>query len=734
MPYINTVSGYDPSTSSIYTFKGINKLRRGYSGEFEDMVNMSTLEYPCAAPRGSRAEAAKAPGSIQAAAAPDVQYTDTISGFTGIAGGGFYYDGVLKSGSAALSDSMTWQIARMRNLYVLNGYDAENRTHAMYYYNVDTDEFDYMHDSMTDLIVTTGKDDTGNYISLYTYEYSAVYNHSVTLADGTVIKNSDFFNKYYSGLALPSVNVFEKRYKVDGNGENVLDEDGLKIPASTSDYKEKFTVGDRIIISGFPSADISVGQVWYYNKSEEKVYPQTGYDIHYNNVVNTDLLRTMSGLDKYQIVIAIVDGFSTEKISVAVSGTTCYRHKMYVRLYNKNGDEVDFDTLVQSASGERDIYVSGISISKLYHSFDNIAIHNNRVWGTLPNGEEIYASTADDVFDYSTVSETYGTPLYVRLASDRPGVFTGLCEYNTDLLAFKESSFVVIIGDDAGNYTQSVTSGIGCIDPRSIAVTPSGVIFLSYNGFYLYNGSRSPALLSSKLNNKFVSAVAGFDGNIYYAFAQDRSGNKMLLTYDLRYSLWHIQDSIFAVAPAPAELTDEEKKLEELFRDKLLSEGSSIVVDLSSTLDVCGMFMFKGDFYIADKCSNKILLCNSESDEEVNWSFTSVRSYTNALDNKSLTELWIRAEVSDGAWFKVETAADNKDFVVHTYLGNPPGEHVYRIPVRFDPGTTYRYRISGVGKVVFYEIEAHIKNDGRKYKDTDPQTSKTKLDKVNKMY
>ncbi|MGM9937148.1 MAG: hypothetical protein ACI38A_07365, partial [Candidatus Ornithomonoglobus sp.] len=166
----------------------------------------------------------------------------------------------------------------------------------------------------------------------------------------------------------------------------------------------------------------------------------------------------------------------------------------------------------------------------------------------------------------------------------------------------------------------------------------------------------------------------------------------------------------------------------------LLSEGSRIVVDLSSTLDVCGMFMFKGDFYISDKFSNSILLCNSESDEEVNWSFTSVRSYTNALDNKSLTELWIRAEVSDGAWFKVETAADNKDFVVHNYLGNPPGEHVYRIPVRFDPGTTYRYRISGVGKVVFYEIEAHIKNDGRKYKDTDPQTSKTKLDKVNKMY
>ncbi|MGM9936780.1 MAG: hypothetical protein ACI38A_05500, partial [Candidatus Ornithomonoglobus sp.] len=583
MSYINTVSGYDPSTSSIYTFKGIDKLRRGYSGEFEDMVNMSTLEYPCAAPRGPRAEAAKAPGAIQAVAAPDVQYSDTVSGFTGIAGCGFYYDGALKSGSAVLSDSMTWQIARMQNLYVMNGYDAENRTHAMYYYNVDTDEFDYMHDSMTDLIVTTGKDDTGNYIMAARYFYNAVQKYSITLTDGTIINNSDYFSKY--GNILSSLNIFEKRYKTDANGNNVLDNNGVKIPASTSDYKERFTVGDRIVISGFPAADKSVGQVWYYDTNNEIVVPLNGYDVCYNSTVNTDIIRTMDSLDNKHIVTAIVDGFST-RASSSVGGSTTYLHKMYVKLYNKNGDEVDFKDLIEKGAGVHNIYVSGISISKLYHSFDNIAIHNNRVWGTLPNGEEIYASTSDDVFDYSTISETYGTPLYVRLASDRPGKFTGLCEYNTDLLAFKESSFVVIIGDDAGNYTQSVTSGIGCIDPRSIAVTPSGVIFLSYNGFYLYNGSRSPALLSSKLNNKFVSAVAGFDGNIYYAFAQDRAGNKMLLTYDLRYSLWHIQDSIPAVAPAPAELTDEEKKLEELFKDKLLSEGSSIVVDLSSTLDV----------------------------------------------------------------------------------------------------------------------------------------------------
>ncbi len=737
MSYINTVSGYDPSTSSIYTFKGLNRQRRGYAGELEDMVNMSTLEYPCAAPRGSRSVAAEAPGAICAVAAPDVQYTDKVDAFTGIAAGGFYYDGELKSGSYVLAAGMTWQIVRMSNLYVMNGYDAETKTHAMYYYNIDTDEFDYMYDVMTDLIVTLGKDDTGNYMELYDFRYSAVDEYSAALPDGSVIKNSDFFSKYYSGMSLPYVNVFEKRYKTDDNGDYELDGDGVKQSASTADYKEKFTVGDRIVISGFPSAAESAGQVWYYNKVDDVVVGQTGYDVSRNNIVNTDVIRKTSGLDNYSIVSAVVAGFSTEKDPVTIQQFDHYIHRMYVKLYNKNGDQIDFDELVGASplthGNNYNIYVSGVSVARLYHTFDNIAVHNNRVWGTIPSGDEIYASASDDPFDYSTVSETYLTPLYARLASDRPGPFTGLCEYNTDLVAFKESSFSVVIGDSSGNYTQSVTSGIGCIDARSIAVTQSGVIFLSYNGFYLYNGSRSPSLLSAKLNTKFVSAIAGFDGNLYYAFATDKAGNKMLLTYDLRYSLWHIQDSIPVVSDEDAD-GNEDEITDPVFL-KAESEKSDLVVDLSSELDVAGMFMFKGDFYIADKPTGYILLCNSETSENLSWSFTSVKSYTNALDQKAVTELWIRADVSSGAWCKVETAADDKDFVVHDYFGgHPPGDHVYRVPVRFDPGATYRYRISGVGKIVFYEIELHITNDGRKYKSADAQAAKTKSDKAKFLY
>lgn len=148
----------------------------------------------------------------------------------------------------------------------------------------------------------------------------------------------------------------------------------------------------------------------------------------------------------------------------------------------------------------------------------------------------------------------------------------------------------------------------------------------------------------------------------------------------MRYSTWHIQDDIEAV----------------------------------------GFFPFKGEFYIADKDSI-YRIDDDTSNEIVEWEFTAYRTHDNTLNMKALDEVWIRAEVADGAYFTVYTDMDNLGFVEHTTF-NKPGLNIYRCQVRTLSGSYYRYKIVGKGNVVFYEIELQKSSDGRKYMEKENTT------------
>ena len=117
----NLIEGKKPYTGNIYSFYGLDRKRKGADGEFEDMYNMSSDEYPCLSPRKARKKAFDVPGTIAAAAAPDPVNVSEMTGFTGIAGGSFYYNGAKKNG-ASFADTYSWEIVRMGNLYIINGF------------------------------------------------------------------------------------------------------------------------------------------------------------------------------------------------------------------------------------------------------------------------------------------------------------------------------------------------------------------------------------------------------------------------------------------------------------------------------------------------------------------------------------------------------------------------------------------------------------------------------------
>lgn len=630
-----------PSPSSAYNFYGLNRLKRASRGEFSDMKNMSAVEYPCAAPRPSR-RAAVNMESIQAVCAPDSAKVKELTHFTGIAGGVFYYDGAAKSGDNKLGDEYKWSVIRMGSMYVINGYcpDADNGSKSiMYYYDTDTDVFDYGSKTMEDLILTSGTGSKGNYLATFRFGFDAVVDYKVTDESGKIIAdNSLFFDKYASasGTTLPSANIFE----------------------------QVFDVGEEVTIDGFPDRESNIGQVWIYMGTNDEVVPQTAQDFHYNNTVDSDIIRDPQDIDRYTITSAVVKGFDTS--SVIISGVKAYIHYIYFDLYNSSGDSLDFDNMALSSGT---CYCSGARLMRRTRQFNHITAHHNRIWGTLPNGNMIYASASDDAFSFS--SSDVVSRYAARIVSDTPGAFTGICEYGSEVVAFKEDSITVIYGSNAANYSASVIEGVGCIDPDSIAVTPDGVIFLAYHGFYIYSGG-VPQCISSKLNAAYSSATAGFDGSIYYASAV-RGAVRELLTYDTRYGLWHIQDDI----------------------------------------DIIGFFRFRGSFYFA--AGNTVFEACSALGDVPDWSFTSTRLYDNSLDNKAVTELWIRADVSEGSHFTVETSIDGKSFTYHGSF-SASGHNVFRCPVRAIMGSCYYYRISGTGMVVFYEIELMRAEGGRRYK------------------
>lgn len=86
------------------------------------------------------------------------------------------------------------------------------------------------------------------------------------------------------------------------------------------------------------------------------------------------------------------------------------------------------------------------------------------------------------------------------------------------------------------------------------------------------------------------------------------------------------------------------------------------------------------------------------------------------FDNKGMTELWIRAKISDGARIDVYTSEDGGDFLKRGTLNGKGTLKVYRIPIRFINGEYYQYRLDGYGSAVIYDIERVISSGGRGYR------------------
>lgn len=617
----NAIQAEENPKTSLYNFGGINRKRKAARYEFSDMWNMSAKEYPCLAPVGRREEIAKME-HINIATAPDSTNTPSLNGFTGVADGGFYYNGVLKSEKTTLPTQWEWEIERKGNLYIVNGYDRKQKQSLIYYYNIDLDEFDEGGTVFRNLIVTTGDNAGTAFIETMYTAKNGVRDYVITTPDGRTIKNEDFCDEYLT-------EYYDKGYTMSKT-ENV--------------FEKSLKVGDDITIEGFPGEN-NGGQTW--SLYGDHVLPQPNKVSNRNNTIDTDNMPTTKNLSEYSIVSATVTGFA-----IVAKDEKKYAHRMYLTLNNKDGGKLSFVDLYKSG-----IYSSGISIKKRTRVLEHITTHHGRIWGTAPSGNQIYSSAADEIFSFSSadINKKYAA----RIPSDTPGTFTALCSYNNDLIAFKPDSITVVTGTNPTNYSAYDIYGVGCTAPKSIAVTPDGVIFLGRKGFYFYSGS-TPRCFSDKLNTTYINATGFFDGESYIVSAEREDGTVEVLTYHLERGLWHKLD------------------------------------DLKAT----DFFNFGSGTYCADETT--LYKCDARTPGD--WSAEFAPTHDNSLDYKGINEIRILADIAPNSALKVFTATSGGSWKFHSAF-TEQGLHVFKCPVRLELGERYQIKLSGTGNVVIYEAE-----------------------------
>lgn len=588
-------------SEQIASFGGLNRTDNAEKNEFSDMINLSSDKYPFLTPSKAAKNALEdSISGIRAVIAPQYSSSADITSFTGVAGDKFYYNGeeidfedagmTIPDGDVTLVD--------FNGRIIICVYDG-NKSHMLYY--------DY---------TATGADEQGR-------RYVRSMEQGVKNITCTAYSGGD-----------PGKDIYITNYltATDAKG-NIID------------WKEYFSVGDSVFITGF-------------HEDDDETFS--------NNTVSIDSKYQNSSGERIQSCIV-------EKIVNATGANNkVTSSKLYVQLYNYKRDVLVFKKISKNemkSTVESKETANNANVYIKIPTMNHVCIHNNRLWGTNPNGEYIYASKQGDCFNFNTFQGLANDSFYAEIGT--AGGFVGIVSFRDNLVAFKRDYIHHVYGDKPSNFTiPKQLEGCGCIDIRSAAQVGTTMYFLGYGGIYAYVGGQ-PTLISKKLDRKYKSAVAMTDGQKYIVSCKGDKGNETLVL-DTEHGLWHMEDYIDAV----------------------------------------GSFRWHDKLYIAT--ADKVYEYGANLPQK--WNCESVIIHDDTFDNKGMTELWIRARIDEGSEIKVLTSEDGGVFLDRGTLKGMGTLKVYRIPIRFINGEFYQYRLEGTGNAVIYSIERVLSSGGRQYR------------------
>ncbi len=203
----------------------------------------------------------------------------------------------------------------------------------------------------------------------------------------------------------------------------------------------------------------------------------------------------------------------------------------------------------QYRQGGNPEWTNVITIERRMPSMDFVIESGNRLWGCRygvnRDGNvvnEIYASKLGDFKNWNVFDGISTDSYTASLGTD--GQFTGAVEHLGYPLFFKENCFHKVYGNYPANYQIQTTAcrGVqkGC--EKSLAIVNETLYYKARNAVCAYDGSL-PMEVSSALGEvTYSDAVGGALGNKYYISMKDGGGAYHLFVLDTAKGMWHRED------------------------------------------------------------------------------------------------------------------------------------------------------------------------------------------------
>ena len=197
-----------------------------------------------------------------------------------------------------------------------------------------------------------------------------------------------------------------------------------------------------------------------------------------------------------------------------------------------------------------------VNIERRVPYMDFIIESGNRLWGcrygTARNGEvvnEIYASKLGDFKNWYSFSGISTDSYTASVGTD--GQFTGAINYLGYPVFFKENCMHKVYGDYPSNYHIQTTPcrGVqkGC--SKSLAIVNETLFYKSRSAICAYEGALPTEVSSALGAMSYSDAAAGAIGNKYYISMKEvNEGKYHLFVYDSQRGMWHREDDTRATA------------------------------------------------------------------------------------------------------------------------------------------------------------------------------------------
>lgn len=192
-------------------------------------------------------------------------------------------------------------------------------------------------------------------------------------------------------------------------------------------------------------------------------------------------------------------------------------------------------------------------------------VHKNRIWlGGCDDGKAVWPSKS------FTSREAPGFNEVLVFEVDDGGSITALGSLDDKLIIFKSDRIFVVYGDgpnDTGQGSdltppQKIASDVGCVDARSVVLTPLGLMFLGSQGIYVLTRALEVQFVGKNIETTLASyptitsaVLVANQGHVRFTCVNAANTDGVTLVFDYALGEWstfqiYDADNYGTIAPA----------------------------------------------------------------------------------------------------------------------------------------------------------------------------------------